>query len=338
MRLLLPFLLCATLAAQNKDDQSEGPIEGDEGLRIQIFLDQKCFGPGFLDGKPGNFTKRAVYSYNRFRGRPAAAWSDLLEEAKKEVENLYAVGIVPSFAKKFVNPDLPRKYEQVGDVKLMAYRSYLEFMAERYHTSESYLIELNSKSKAYGLNPGDPVFVPNIEPFRIEDLAAGRVHREDEKLSKHNVVIDTKNKQLFVYDPTQAAPVIPGAAIVVAEEDEEPLGKIVAMFPITSGEEKFIHRGTWKMNTCIEFPSWRYDKQLLKTGKRSKNGIQVAHGPNNPVGVVWCGLSKAGIGIHGTSSPRTIGRSQSAGCYRLSNWDAARFPKYVRPGAKIIVR
>lgn len=338
MRILLPFLLCATLVAQSKDDKSKTSLKGDDGLRVQIFLDQKCFGPGFLDGKLGQFTKQAVYSYNRFRGRSAEDWDALLVEAHQEVKYLYAVGIVPSFAKKFVNPDLPRKYEDVGGVKFMAYRSYLEFMAERYHTSEMFLIELNSRTKAYSLKPGDPVIVPNIEPFQIEELAAGRVYREDEKLSAHNVVIDTKNKQLFVYDPSQAVVSIPGSAFIVAEENEEPLGKIVAMFPITPGQEKFIHRGTWKMKTCIEFPSWRYDKQLLEEGKRSKNGVQVAHGPNNPVGVMWCGLSKAGIGIHGTSSPRTIGRSQSAGCYRLSNWDAARFPKYVRPGAKVIVR
>lgn len=335
MRLLL--LIAFLLTSHSWADQ-DAPKTGDEGLRIQIFLDQKCFGPGFLDGKPGNFTKRAVYSYNRFRGRPPGAWDALLEEAQKEVRNLYAVGIVPALAKDFINPDLPRKYDGVGEVKLMAYRSYLEFMAERYHTSESFLIELNGREKANAMKPGTPVIVPNIEPFRIEKLGVGRSHKEDEKLSAHNIVIDTKNRQLFVYDPSQPTIAVPGTALIVSEDDQKPLGKMVAMFPITPGKEQFIHRGSWKVTTCIEFPTWRYDKQLLEKGERSKNAIQVAHGPNNPVGVLWCGLSKSGIGIHGTSSPRTIGRSQSAGCYRLSNWDAARFPQYVRPGAKVIVR
>jgi lipoprotein-anchoring transpeptidase ErfK/SrfK len=333
---LVPFIAFAQTDAPARD----APKEGDDGLRIQIFLDQKCFGPGFLDGKPGNFTLRAVYSYNRFQGRSPGAWDALLEEAEAEVKTLYATAIVPSLAKDYLNPNLPRKYENVRGIKLMAYRSYLEFMAERYHTSESFLIELNGKSKAYGMKPGSPVKVPNIEPFRIEDLAVGRMHKNDPKLSQHNIVIDTKNKQLFVYDPSQATIAIPGTAMIVSDEEQEPLGKMIAMFPVTPGQEKFIHRGTWKVVNTVEFPTWRYDKQLLKTGRRSKDKdvIQVAHGPNNPVGVLWCGLSKSGIGIHGTSSPRTIGRSQSAGCYRLSNWDAARFPQYVRPGAKVIVR
>jgi len=335
MRLLFFFLCVFPFVLKGEADV---PKKGDEGLRIQIFLDQKCFGPGFLDGKPGNFTLGAVYSYNRYQGRPPGAWDALLDEAKAEVTTLYATAIVPSLAAKFINPKLPLKYEDLGNVKLMAYRSYLEFMAERYHTSESFLIELNGKSKAYGLRVGSPLKVPNIEPFRIEDLGVGKEHKKDEKLSQHNIVIDTKNRQLFVYDPTQATIVIPGIAMIVSEEEQEPLGKMIAMFPTTPGQAKFIHRGTWEVSNCFEFPTWRYDKQLLKTGRRSKNAIQVAHGPNNPVGVLWCGLNKSGIGIHGTSSPRTIGRSQSAGCYRLSNWDAARFPRYVRPGAKVIVR
>ncbi len=335
MRLLiLIFSILPILAI----GQTDAPKKGDDGLRIQIFLDQKCFGPGFLDGKPGNFTLRAVYSYNRFKGRSPGAWDALLKEAEAGVETLYATAIVPSLAKEFINPKLPRKYEDVGGIKLMAYRSYLEFMAERYHTSESFLLELNGNKKAYGLKPGSPLKVPNIEPFRIESLKAGRMHKSDEKLSQHNVVIDTRNKQLFVYDPSQATIAIPGTAMVVSDDKQEPLGKMIAMFPTTPGREKFIHRGTWKVVNCVEFPVWRYDKQLLKTGKRGNQAIQVAHGPNNPVGVMWCGLSKSGIGIHGTSSPRTIGRSQSAGCYRLSNWDAARFPQYVRPGTRVIVR
>lgn len=331
------FLLLFSIFPVVAFGQTDVPKKGDDGLRIQIFLDQKCFGPGFLDGKPGNFTLRAVYSYNRFKGRSPGAWDSLLKEAEAEVKTLYATAIVPTLAKKYINPKLPKKYDDVADVKLMAYRSYLEFMAERYHTSESFLHELNGK-KVYGLKPGSTLKVPNIEPFRIENLQVGRMHKEDEKLSKHNIVIDTRNKQLFVYDPTQATIAVPGTAMVVSDDEQEPLGKMIAMFPTTPGQEKFIHRGTWKVVNCVEFPSWRYDKQLLKTGKRSDDAIQVAHGPNNPVGVMWCGLSKSGIGIHGTSSPRTIGRSQSAGCYRLSNWDAARFPQYVRPGARVIVR
>ena len=40
-------------------------------------------------------------------------------------------------------------------------------------------------------------------------------------------------------------------------------------------------------------------------------------------------------GIHGTPDPETIGRAQSSGCVRLTNWDAARLAQMVRPGVEV---
>jgi lipoprotein-anchoring transpeptidase ErfK/SrfK len=332
--LLSALFFTASLSAE--EGKPESP---EEGLRVQIFLDQKLFGPGFLDGKPGNFTEGAVYAYNRSQGRSPGDWAAILEDALKEVPNLYAVASVPSFAVKYVNPKLSTKREKQAEEKMMSYRSYLEFMAERYHTSDTFLIQLNGTKKAYNLGPRSTLKVPNIEPFRIEELAAGRSHKADEELSLRTVIIDTGMKQLFIYDPAAPVKVAPGVAVAVADdEEEEPVGQLIAMFPTTPGQEKFIHRGHWKIRNCVELPEWRYDKSLLEKGKRSNEYLQIPPGPNNPVGVLWSGLTKAGIGIHGTSSPRTIGRAQSAGCYRLANWDAARFSSLTRPGTKVIVR
>ena len=62
---------------------------------------------------------------------------------------------------------------------------------------------------------------------------------------------------------------------------------LIASFPITPGQPKFIHYGTWEMKSCLEFPTWRFDKQLLETGKRSQDGFNIPPGPNSPVGVLW---------------------------------------------------
>mgnify|MGYP006919646735 CR=1 FL=1 len=111
---VLPSALLSQEVAERLEDIPKAilvkPIEpdqertGDEDLRIQIYLDQKCFGPGFLDGKPGTFTKGAVYSYNRFRGRSPGSWDALHEESLAEVETLYATAIVPKLATEFINP------------------------------------------------------------------------------------------------------------------------------------------------------------------------------------------------------------------------------------------
>ena len=57
-------------------------------------------------------------------------------------------------------------------------------------------------------------------------------------------------------------------------------------------------------------------------------------GPNGPVGVVRIDLSKDHYGIHGTPEPQTIGRTESHGCIRLTNWDAARLAQMVKSGVK----
>ncbi len=313
------------------------PTDRDTGLRVQIFLDQKCFGPGFLDGKPGRFTSNAVYAYNRVAGRSPGDWQAVINDAEKEIKTLYATATVPTLAKRYVNSKLPTKRSAQAKMRQMSYRSYLEFMAERYHTSESFLIEINGKKKAYGLRPRSLIKVPNIAPFQIEEMAVGRSHKKEPALSSRTVVIDTNNKGIYIYDH-QLKPAATTGAVVIVDDGEDDLGEVVAMFPVTPGKERFIHRGEWKLVNSVELPEWRYDERLLKTGKRGKKALQIPPGPNNPVGVMWNGLSKSGIGIHGTSSPRTIGRSRSAGCYRLANWDVARLPLYARPGARVIVR
>ena len=40
----------------------------------------------------------------------------------------------------------------------------------------------------------------------------------------------------------------------------------------------------------------------------------------------------------GTPEPETIGRTESHGCIRLTNWDAARLAQMVRPGTPVTLQ
>ncbi|HZX26462.1 MAG TPA: L,D-transpeptidase, partial [Telluria sp.] len=51
--------------------------------------------------------------------------------------------------------------------------------------------------------------------------------------------------------------------------------------------------------------------------------------------VAWIQLSKPHYGIHGTPEPAQIGRTQSHGCIRLSNWDIATLIKSVGAGTDV---
>jgi lipoprotein-anchoring transpeptidase ErfK/SrfK len=51
--------------------------------------------------------------------------------------------------------------------------------------------------------------------------------------------------------------------------------------------------------------------------------------------MVWMSLSKPHYGIHGTSSPETIGYAISHGCVRLTNCDALRLSVLVDIGTPV---
>lgn len=318
--------------------QADSPLDvkpaGEDAVRLQIFLDEANFGPGVIDGKPGRFTELAVQSWNEVRGHPPDDWVAVNTAARKAVPNPLAVALVPELAKDWVNPKLPTKYSLQAKTKRMSYRSVGEFMAERYHCDVPYLIELNGAKKIAALKLRDSVIVPNVTPFCIELLTGAR-HEADELLSQRHVVVNTRINQMRIFE---AAP----AALVVAEPGAAPLPKanraLIAAFPITPGQPKFIKIGTWELRNMVELPWWRYDKQLLETGKRGKEALNIPSGPNSPVGVIWNGTSKPGVGMHGTATPETIGRARSAGCIRLANWDAVRLPKLIRPGATVEIR
>ena len=64
-------------------------------------------------------------------------------------------------------------------------------------------------------------------------------------------------------------------------------------------------------------------------------------GPNNPVGVVWINLAKAGqseplpFGLHGTSTPSEMFGYESLGGFRLANWDILRAASLLPPGTPL---
>jgi lipoprotein-anchoring transpeptidase ErfK/SrfK len=190
-------------------------------------------------------------------------------------------------------------------------------VAERFHTDESFLAKMNPGKNIDAMKAGDVIVVPNVRSFRVEEVKPMQAFKEDKALSSHTIVVDTTERMAAVYTSDEM---------------------MVAAFPITPGKPQFIPVGTWKVQSMMTTPSFRYDKQFLEEGVRGEEAYQLPPGPNSPIGIIWCGLSKSGIGLHGTALPRTIGRTRSAGCVRLANWDAIRLPSLIRPGTKVIVR
>ena len=82
-------------------------------------------------------------------------------------------------------------------------------------------------------------------------------------------------------------------------------------------------------------PNYRYNPDYKFKGVRSKEVFTIKPGPNNPAGSFWIGLSAEGYGIHGTSNPSTVSKTESHGCVRLTNWDAGLLGRNVKKGTPV---
>ncbi|GAA0312260.1 L,D-transpeptidase family protein [Psychrobacter aestuarii] len=108
--------------------------------------------------------------------------------------------------------------------------------------------------------------------------------------------------------------------------------KMVASYPTTVGSTSTPSpTGTHDVKVKIHKPNYTY------TSDEGKKSI-LPPGPNNPVGIVWIGLSKPSYGIHGSPDPERISRQASAGCVRLTNWDALALLGTIEDGATVEFR
>lgn len=283
-------------------------------LRLQIFLDTHLFGPGKVDGRPGEFTTKALQRYQAAQGLPPTTVEAHTLDLSSIAE-LYTTYTLRPEDLKYVG-DLPRQPSAQSRKKYLPYDSLLEFLTERFHTSPELIEFLNKPMKMSELKPGDVVKVPNVQPFLIEELTPLPALPEVPEYQTRVIKIDTKEKLLGVYEGE----------------------KMLASLPITPGSGHLATPpGTWRIVGIAQMPTFRWDKSVLEYGVRSSNYYELPIGPNNPVGVMWIGLNRPGIGIHGTNQAQTIGRSASHGCMRTANWDVVRLSKLITKGMTVVI-
>jgi lipoprotein-anchoring transpeptidase ErfK/SrfK len=116
-------------------------------------------------------------------------------------------------------------------------------------------------------------------------------------------------------------------------------GKLLAYYRATIGSEHDpLPLGDWKIIVIQRNPPFHYNPELFWDAGDTDQKAVIQPGPNNPVGVVWMGLSKDHYGIHGSPEPSHIGHTESHGCIRLTNWDATELAAMVKAGTPAILR
>lgn len=320
MKSCLLALLCAALPASllaqaPTPELPKAPEPVESILRLQLFLDGKLFGPGKVDGRPGEFTTKALKRYQKAHGMPETE-IDAHSLDLSGITELYTTYTIRQEDLKFIG-SVPGKPSLQSKKKYLPYDSLLEFLTERFHTSPELIEYLNRPMKMSALKPGDSVKAPNVtEPFQIELLEPVPGLPEVPEFANRVLKIDTKEKLLGLHEGE----------------------KLLASLPITPGSGHLATPpGTWRIVGIAQMPTFRWDAGVLNYGVRTSTFYELPIGPNNPVGVMWIGLSKPGIGIHGTNQPQTIGRSASHGCMRTANWDVIRLSKMITKGLPVII-
>jgi lipoprotein-anchoring transpeptidase ErfK/SrfK len=296
-------------------------------LKLQVMLDRLGFTPGVIDGHNGKSLTMALKGFQTARDVPVTGEADAatgqLLDAYKDLPPVIDVTLTPQdLAGPFVGP-IPKDPAKEAELPAMGYADATEELAERYHTTGATLNALNGGTLS--LTAGTVIKVPNVRPaagdypdsFKPEwraMLAQLSVSSDQPKAAK--VVVSKSEGVLRVYD----------------EGD-----KLIAQFPATMGSKHDpLPIGSWKIQGTSYLPTYHYNPKLFWDAKAGETKQTLKPGPNGPVGVVWMDLNKEHYGIHGTPTPETIGRTESHGCIRLTNWDAARLSMMVKPGTPAV--
>ncbi len=269
---------------------------------LQVFLDREGVSPGVIDGKMGQNVNKALVAWQEMTGEtidPNNA-EDILERLRMSGGMaVTAYTITPGDAAGPYVAAIPEDYSLKAQLPSLAYTSTVEMLAEKFHMDENYL---------RALNPGVDFTIPGtiikvVEPGKPK---TGKVAR---------IVADKGKKQVFAYG-----------------ED----GSLLAAYPASIGSaDTPSPSGIVTVERVALNPGYTYNPKINFQQGSNNKVLAIPPGPNGPVGTVWMALSKPTYGIHGTPEPSKIGRTQSHGCIRLTNWDATELAKMVSPGVTV---
>jgi lipoprotein-anchoring transpeptidase ErfK/SrfK len=276
-----------------------GASKGPATLRAQVLLERANFSPGELDGASGSNMTRAIRGYQSAHGLTVTGSVDAATWAALNKDSAPVLARYTTTAEDVAGPFNPIPTDMMEKSKLprLDYTSALEGLAEKFHASPKLLQQLNPGATFTAA--GEVLSVPNVGG----NAAIGAVD---------HVVVDRSESTVALVDAG---------------------GKLLAQFPASTGSQHDpLPVGDWKIQGVAKDPSFNYNPELFWDANPEHGKAKIPAGPNNPVGVVWIDLSKEHYGIHGTPEPSRIGKTQSHGCIRLTNWSARLVASQVKPG------
>ncbi|MCA1661915.1 MAG: L,D-transpeptidase family protein [Novosphingobium sp.] len=345
----------APLDPAQADDQPR-PV-----MQAQVVLDRLGFTPGVVDGKTGMSTRNALKGFQQANDLDRSG--ELDEATKRALEqwsNIPATRVVTIPADFAAGPfyETPEEPADQAKMPVLTYESLDEKLAERFHTTVEVLKQLNPGGVPAGMTappqgatstptpsatspsagggatlmPGPASFFRAGQQVRVPNVGADRI--DPSAVDDKSWLATLKMLGVGTQQPKADKIVVDKSAGTLLAYDAG--GKIVAAFTATMGSSNDpLPLGDWKILGKALNPPFNYNPDLFWDAKPTDEKAKLPPGPNGPVGVVWIDLSKEHYGIHGTPNPETIGRAESHGCVRLTNWDAARLAQMVSGSTKV---
>jgi lipoprotein-anchoring transpeptidase ErfK/SrfK len=292
-------------AIENRSDTSEvspGTAEA-RVVRAQVLLDRARFSPGQIDGLYGGDLGVAIKGYQEAHhlNPDGIIGAEMWRSLDADTRPLLTTYTVTTADLKGPFVPIPEDVQEQARMKWMGYESSTEELAEKFHVSPQFLADLNPGKNLK--KAGESIVVPAV--VRAPARRALRV------------VVSKSKRTVTVY----------GAG-----------DRILAQYPATmGGEHDPLPIGHWTITSVQHDPWFYYDPVHFWNASPNEAAAKLPPGPRNPAGVVWMGLSKAHYGIHGTPDPGRIRHGESAGCIRLTNWDAADLSHMVLRGTPAIL-